>query len=119
MKRINKISLLSLFIPVISFIVVRYALFEIHGMKQIPFILFLFIFLSMFIFCFKKLKIMPFVFAVSYPIGFVLGNMFQTYGVDAGGGTTSNMWIIWISVIIVMMVVSVIAELINRKKSKN
>lgn len=119
MKRINRTGLLSLFILLISFIIIRYALFEIHGMKQIPLILFLPIFLAMIIFCFTKLKIIPFVFAVSYPIGFVLGNMFQTYGIDAGGGATSNIWIIWTSVIIAMIIISVITELINRNKSKN
>lgn len=119
MKRMNRTGLLSLFILLISFIIIRYALFEIHGMKQIPLILFLPIFLAMIIFCFTKLKIIPFVFAVSYPIGFVLGNIFQTYGIDAGGGATSNMWIIWTSVIIAMIIISVITELINRNKSKN
>ncbi|MGF0040436.1 hypothetical protein ACQRBF_06585 [Peptoniphilaceae bacterium SGI.131] len=52
-------------------------------------------------------------------MGFVLGNMFQTYGLDAGGGATSNMWIIWTSVIVAMIVVSMIAEYMNGKKSKN
>ena len=117
MKRMNRVSLLSLLILVISFIVIRYALFEIHGMKQIPIILFGPLLSAMIILCFTKVKIMPFVFAVSYPIGFVLGNLFQTYGVDAGGAT-SNMWIIWTSVIMIMVVVSSIAELINKKRSK-
>lgn len=118
MKRMNRVSLLSLLILVISFIVIRYALFEIHGMKQIPIILFGPLLSAMIILCFTKVKIMPFVFAVSYPIGFVLGNLFQTYGVDAGGGATSNMWIIWTSVIMIMVVVSSIAEVINKKRSK-
>lgn len=119
MRRMNKVSLWSLLILLISFVVIRYVLFETHGMKQIPFILFLPIFLAMIIFCFTKLKIIPFGFAVSYLMGFVLGNMFQTYGLDAGGGATSNMSIIWTSVIVAMIVVSMIAEYMNGKKSKN
>ncbi len=119
MKRINKIGLLSLFILIISFIVIRYALLEMHGMKQMPVMLLFPILLAMIVFCFAKVKIIPFVLAISYPIGFALGTMFQTYSVDAGGGATNNMWIIWTSVVIVMIVLSFIAELINRKKAKN
>lgn len=118
-KRINKISLISLFILIISFIIIRYALFEMHRMKQVPFMLFLPILLSITILCFKKAKIMPFALALSYPIGFVLGVMFQTYGVDAGGGTANNMWIIWTIVIIVIIIFSIVIELINKKKGRS
>ncbi|MDI9540037.1 MAG: hypothetical protein QM204_00985 [Bacillota bacterium] len=118
MKKINKTSVVSLLILVISFIVIRYVLFETHGMKQFSFMLFLPLLLVMIILCFMKVKIIPFVAAISYPIGFIIADLFQINGVDAGGGATSNLWIIWTSVIATMIVASIVVELINSKKVK-
>jgi hypothetical protein len=87
-------------------------------MKQFSFMLFLPLLLVMIILCFMKVKIIPFVAAISYPIGFIIADLFQINGVDAGGGATSNLWIIWTSVIATMIVASIVVELINSKKVK-
>ena len=116
MKKINKTSVISLLILVISFIVVRYVFFETHGMKQFPFMLFLPLFIAMIISCFINVKIIPFVAALSYPIGFIIAAVFQTNGIDAGGGATSNLWIIWTFIVIAAIIISVIVEKISSRK---
>ncbi len=116
MKKVNKITLVSLLVLSISFIVVRYALFAMHGMKQLPLVLFLLIALELIALSFMRVKIVPLVSAISYPLGFAVGTLFQTNGLDAGGGAVNNLWVIWIGTVLGMIVVSVIAELINRKK---
>ena len=116
MKRINKTSVVSLLILVISFVVVRYVFFEIHGMKQFPFMLFIPLLLTVIVFCFMKVKITSFVAAISYPIGFIIADLFQTNGVDAGGGATSNLWIIWTVIVMAAIIISVILEIISSRK---
>ena len=116
MKRINKTSVVSLLILVISFVVVRYVFFEIHGMKQFPFMLFLPLLLAMIVFCFMKVKIIPVVVSISYPIGFIIADLFQTNGVDAGGGATSNLWIILTVIVMAAIIISVILEIISSRK---
>ena len=118
MKKFNKISVVSLLILILSFTVVRYAVFGIHGMKQLPLVLGLLIAVELIVLCFTKVKIVPLISAISYPLGFAIGCLFQISGLDAGGGATNNLWIIWIGTIFVMNIISVFAELINRKKAK-
>ena len=118
MKKFNKISVVSLLILILSFTVVRYAVFGIHGMKQLPLVLGLLIAVELIVLCFTKVKIVPLISAISYPLGFAIGRLFQTSGLDAGGGATNNLWIIWIGTIFVMNIIAVFAELINRKKAK-
>lgn len=113
MKKINKTSVVSLLILVISFIVVRYVFFESHGMKQFPLMLFFPLFLAMIVFCFMKVKIIPFVAAISYPIGFIIADLFQTNNVNVG---TNNLWIIWTVVVIAAIMISVIVEIISSRK---
>lgn len=116
MKKINKTSVVSLLILVISFFAVRYVFFETHGMKQFPFMLFLPLLLAMIVFCFMNVKIISFVAAISYPIGFILADLFQTNGVDPGGGATSNLWIIWTVIVIAAIIFSAILEVIISRK---
>ena len=119
MKKVNRISLVSFLVLGISFIVIRYALFAMHGMKQLPLVLFLLIVMELIVLSFMRVKIVFLVSAISYPLGFVIGFLFQTNGLDVGGGAINNLWVIWICTVLVMIVVSVIAELINRRKASN
>ena len=49
-------------------------------------------------------------------IGFAAGAIFQTNGTDPGGGRTNNLWIIWTVAFIGIIIVSVVLELILKKK---
>lgn len=118
MSKANKTPILSLFLLSVSYFLTRYVFLELHGMKQWPLVLFLFC-LAILIVCFlKKAHIVSLVTSVSYLLGFVLGELFQTNGVDQGGGTTNNMWLIWTSVILVGIIVSIVLEVIRKKKSR-
>lgn len=119
MKRINKSILIPLIILIFSFIIIRYVLFDIHGMKQLPLILFFCVFLVITVSTLTKVKITPYILAISYPIGFILGLIFQKNGTDLGGGSTNNLWIIWTSFIIIVMIILFIVELINRRTLLN
>ena len=59
---------------------------------------------------FFKGKITPIFTAVAYTVGFIAGAIFQTDGVDVGGGTTNNLWIIWVIVFVCLTLAGVICE---------
>lgn len=84
--------LVSLSILCAGFALCRYVFFDIHGMKQLPVALFgvgiVFLAISFFL----RGKVAPIIIALAYLIGFVSGVVFETDGVDAGGGATSNLW---------------------------
>lgn len=56
--------------------------------------------------------------ALSYSIGFLSGMIFQTDGVDAGGGRTNNFWLIWIVVYICGIIFAIASEWIAVVKKR-
>lgn len=95
LKRNVIIHLLSLGVLCIGFLLFRYVLFDIHGMKQFPLGLFVIGVISLVISFFFNGKITPICTAFAYIIGFSIGVLFQEDGIDAGGTATNNLWIIW------------------------
>lgn len=117
-KKNNIIHLVSLFILCVEFALCRYTFLEIHGMKQLPGLLFAVGMIFLVISFLKRGKMAPIVMALAYLIGFVAGVVFETDGVDAGGGATSNLWIIWTVVFVSLSVISGIGEKIfNNRES--
>ncbi len=109
--------LISLSILMIGFMLIRYHLFELHGMIQWPLIM-MFICLTMIIFSFAaKAVITPLSASVSYIAGFFIAYLFQSDGTDPGGGRTNNLWIIWTMAIIVTIIVSSIYEFVRSRKT--
>ena len=104
------LHLLSLCGLCIGFVLCRYVFFDIHGMKEWPVDLFVVGIVFMVISFFLKCKIAPICTSVAYLIGFVAGTIFQTNGVDAGGGTTNNLWVIWTIVFVCITLASIICE---------
>lgn len=104
------VHLLSLCLLCIGFVLCRYVFFDIHGMKQLPVWLFVVGMVSMAVSFFLKGKTTPICTAVAYIVGFIAGSIFQTNGLDAGGGTTNNMWIIWIVVFVCITLIGIITE---------
>ena len=79
----------------ISYWVCRFSFFEMHGMKQWPTILAI---LSVSIIVIGTIfgnRLIPVATVAGYMGGFVLAMIFNTDGVDPGGGTTNNAWAIW------------------------
>lgn len=103
LKRNVIIHLLSLGVLCIGFLLFRYVLFDIHGMKQFPLGLFVIGVISLVISFFFNGKITPICTAFAYIIGFSIGVLFQEDGIDAGGTATNNLWIIW-SVVFVFII---------------
>jgi len=56
---------------------------------------------------------------VGYIGGFVLAMLFNTDGIDQGGGRTNNGWIIWGIVFIVSILVGIILEFTGKHSHKN
>ena len=112
------IHALSLLVLCTSFVLLRFVFLQIHGMKGWPEMLFLVGFMALAISFVCKWRITPFCTAFAYSIGFIAGFLFQTDGVDPGGGTTNNLWIIWTGVFLGPAIVGVIADLIAAFKRK-
>ena len=104
------VHLLSLCVLSIGFVLCRYVFFDIHGMKQLPVWLFVVGVVSMAVSFFLEGKTTPICTAAAYIVGFIAGAIFQTNGVDAGGGTTNNLWIIWAVVFVCLMIAGIIGE---------
>lgn len=104
------VHLLSLCVLCIGFVLCRYVFFDIHGNIGLPACLFIIGMVSVAISFFFKGKITPICTAFAYIVGFIAGVIFQTDGVDVGGGTTNNLWIIWVVVFICLTLVGLISE---------
>jgi len=77
----------------IGFAVCRYALFDLHGMKGWPRLLFL---LGLAVLCaaaFFRAKRVMLCTALGYPAAFLLGLLFRSEGIDIHGGATDNLWV--------------------------
>jgi len=109
-------SLGSTVILTIGFLLFRYVFFDLHGMSQWTFILFvlgLIIIIAASIFSAKRILICT---PLGYAIGFVLGMLFNTDSFDPGGGLLNNAWEIWTISFIMIVLASMAWELLHRKK---
>ena len=104
-----RVHLLALCILVVNFLLCRYV-FTFHKMYQWPVVLLV---LGMFVIGLSFLvggKIVPMASSAGYLIGFIAGAIFQTEGVDAGGGRTNNMWLLWAVVFVCIILGAAAAE---------
>lgn len=115
-KNYRQSALLSIIILFLGYLLIRYALLDLHKMKDWPTVLFVSCFVIIVICFFTKKTITPLITSISYIVGFVLGYFLQTNGVDAGGGTTNNLWIIWTITILTFIFISIALELFTLKK---
>ncbi len=100
----------------VGFVLCRYILFSLHGMREWPVVLFAVGMAALFVSFFAKAKYVPAVTSIAYTLAFGLGALFQSNGVDPGGGRTNNLWIIWTVTFIGIISVSVVLELFTKKK---
>ena len=103
----------------ISYWIFSYALFDIHGMKQWVNILAIVSFIIIIIAFINNRRIISMMTIVGYIGGFILAMLFNTDGIDQGGGRINNGWIIWVIVFIVAILAGVILELIGKHSHKN
>lgn len=109
---------ISIFLLCFGYILTRYIFFDVHGMKQLPFILFVCGIAVIAVSFITKTKWISVITALSYIGGFVVGVIFQTNAVDEGGGRTNNLWIIWTVVYICFVFLAIINELIGVWRSR-
>lgn len=109
------VGLVSLAVLAGAFLVVRFPLLFLHGMKEWPLDLFavgaVIIALSGIILGAKRL---PALTAAGYILGFVAGSVFRwdsTLGYD-------NLWIIWTGVFLALILAGVVAEFLAYKRRK-
>lgn len=116
-KNYRQSALLSFIILFLGYLLIRYALLGLHKMKEWPTVLFGCCFLVIVACYLKKKTITPLITSLSYSIGFVLGYIFQTNGVDHGEGTINNLWLIWTITILIFVFISIVIELFLLRKS--
>lgn len=110
-KKNTIIHLLSLCVLCIGFVLCRYVFFDIHGNRGLPACLFIIGLVCVVISFPFRGKVMPICTALAYIVGFIVGAIFQTDGVDAGGGATNNLWIIWAAVFVCLILASIAFEI--------
>ncbi len=118
MKDKNRILqyLIRLLLLGAGFVLCRYVLFSLHGMREWPLLLFMAGAVVLTAAFLLKAKHVPLVTALGYPVAFFLGELLQSNGTDPGGGSTNNLWIIWTVSYLSLVTASVLAELLIKKK---
>lgn len=112
------VHLISLCVLSVGFLLCRYVFFDIHGMYDWPLLLFLFGLLVIVLSFFAKARLVPIATSFGYTVGFLAGVVFQTDGVDPGGGSTNSLWIIWTAVFVCVVLLSVFMDLTVAVKRK-
>ena len=98
----------------VSYIGIRYLLFDLHGMKQWPLVLGI---LSLIVLAAAYLARAGWVLlgaGAGYPCGFLIGWLLCSESVDPGGGRTSNLWIIWTASLLAIIALSGAWTLVRR-----
>ena len=98
----------------INYFLCRYIFFELHGMIDWPFVLFVFGLIAIMIssiFDARKVMICT---VLGYIIGFAVGMIFNVDGLDPGGGRTSNNWYLWMNAMLIVMLIGVIWEIASK-----
>lgn len=117
-KRI--VGIVSLLVLIGSYLLFRYPLFGLHGMKDWPMVLLIpGIIAALIAGVILGKRTVPVFTAVGYVLGFFGGALFQsTYYDDSHGVTVNNMWAIWTVSYLSVIAAGIIVEIINGIMSK-
>lgn len=103
------VSIISIIVLFIEFILIRYPLFGIQRTTVYPLILLIFcvlIILGAFI---SRATVTSLATSGSYLAGYFIAELLKNW-VNANNGASDNMWIIWL---LVILVVAILSELLN------
>ncbi len=114
---VRAISMVGLF--GISYWLCRFIFFDMHGMKSWPNTLAMVGLTIIVVATIYRNHIIPVATLVGYMGGFILAMIFNTDGIDPGGGGTNNAWIIWGTVFIFSILIGIILGLISKQRYKN
>ena len=110
------LHLLSIMILCVGYVSTRYVFFDLHGMQGWPLVLFIYGLIIICISLIFKGRQTPIFTALAYSAGFATGVIFQTTGLDAGGGRTNNLWMIWTVVFVCFSLASILTDLFAIRK---
>lgn len=102
-----------------SYWLCRYIFFEVHGMRQWPDLLAVFSIAILVIAAMFGNRSIPVSTIVGYMVGFIIAMIYNTDGVDPGGGRTNNAWIIWGMIYILSILIGFIISYILKKKHES
>ena len=100
----------------LSYWLCRFVLFDIHGMKQWPNALAMVGFIIIIIASIGGRRIISAATIIGYMGGFILAMIFNTDGVDQGGGGTNNGWKIWGVVFVLCILIGLAFDIIHKRK---
>lgn len=109
---------LSIIILLFEFWICRYVFFQWHGMKQFPFFLLTLGSAVVLIAAIFSSKAMSVAALLGYILGFFSNMILRSYGIDPGGGRTSNGWIIWGGIFLTFVLLGIVIEIVQWKKKK-
>jgi uncharacterized membrane protein YcaP (DUF421 family) len=102
----------------ISYWLCRYIFFDMHGMKQWPNLLAIVSLAIIIIATISGKRIISATTVIGYIIGFILAMIFNTDGLDQGGGRINNAWKIWGAIFVLSILIGVILTLLPRLATK-
>lgn len=103
----------------IEYVVLRYLLFDLHGMKQLPLILFAF---GLIVICISEIingKQLMICTVSGFIISFLIGARFKTDWVDSHGTAMDNLWVWFTLGMLAFVLVGVILEIMSKVIRKN
>ncbi len=107
------IALGSLGVLILSWLLLRFPLFSLNGMKQFPMALFL---VGVAVIALAGLagnwKFLPVMTAVGYPLGFFLGYLFQ----QDDGNELNSLWCLWLIFFLAALIIGLAGSLIRKEK---
>mgnify|MGYP000900564396 CR=1 FL=1 len=114
--RIKAADIVSLLILIAAYCLFRYPLFHLHGMKQWPLALAIAGIAISCLSTFLNRAIISMSTAIGYVAGFCAGLLLHSRGVDAGGGSTDNLWIIWTAVMACFIVAGMLISAVKARR---
>ena len=115
-KRSAAAALWSYGILFAGYLLIRYALFDLHGMKDWLIVLLIVCLAAAAVSLILKAEIVSLVTAFSYTGSFLAALYFRTITYDEIYGTSDNLWIVWTCILAACMISAVIIERYLKKK---
>lgn len=117
MKKYSR-SIGAAVILLMSFVLCRFVLFGLHGMKSWPVVLLLAGGAVLGVSVLLKCRRLPLFVALGYPLSFAVGALFQQNYADPRGAMTLNsFWSIWMIAYLLIVCAGVAAEIFGRKRA--
>ncbi|MCD8117709.1 MAG: hypothetical protein LUE21_11505 [Oscillospiraceae bacterium] len=109
-------ALLSVGILFLSFVLCRFAFFDLHRMKDWPVVLLIAGGAILGVSALFRSRYLPLFAALGYPLSFAAGVIFQyDYAGPAGGMTLNSIWIIWTAVYALVLCIGAVMEMIAHR----